>query len=495
MPKKSPKPIAESKIEAMHDQEAELRGALLRGQFDLAKLGRFPVILLLSGEDRPGINAALNSLHDWLDARYLDLFAFGPEMPEEKGRPFFWRYWNHLPRRGRIGVYYHSYGINSLADRVSGRLDDKAWKQRLEDIRSFERRLTDDGALILKYWFPNVPETKRKGIEKRVAKVAGAMTLMSAKGDKLKPDQPLFEKARKQLLSETSTTSSTWTVLEQTETEERCLFITKDLRNHLTARLKSWREPVRGVPPRVVCFPGEAALPDTLGTLSQKVTRKDDLEDTLEKLQIRLQAAAEKACDRKRSSIIVFEGPDAAGKGGVIRRMTSAMDALHYRVFPIPKPTPEENQFHYLWRFWNKLPRPGHMAIFDRSWYGRVLVERVEGFATKDEWSRAYDEINDFERQVTAAGTVLLKFFLHIDADEQLGRFERRLANPLKKHKITEEDFRNRDKWRPHCQAANVMFARTSTPSAPWTVVPANSKKLARVMVLEKVVKALEENL
>jgi polyphosphate:AMP phosphotransferase len=495
MPRSSAKPATEERHELTPAMESQLRAGLLKGQFDLNKLARFPVVVLLSGDDRSGINAALNFLHEWLDARYLELFSFGPETPEEKGRPPLWRYWNNLPRRGRIGVYYHAYGINSVVERLSGALTDKAWRERLDDIRSFEKQLSDDGALILKFWMPSPLATRKKSEPRKVVRLNEVWTLPEEKNGKSKVQRDRYDKVTQQLLTETSTTASSWTVVDQGGTDERCLAIATALRVALTSHLKTWRDPRRGTPPRVVCFPGEATLPDQLGALPAKPSVASDPEAALDRLQTRLQHVSERAYERKLNSIIVFEGPDAAGKGGVIRRMTCAMDALHYRVHPIAKPTPEENQFHYLWRFWNKLPRPGHMAIFDRSWYGRVLVERVEGFATKTEWTRAYDEINDFERQITRSGTVLLKFFLHIDFDEQLGRFERRLGNPLKKHKITEEDFRNRDKWKPHCQAANVMFARTSPPHAPWTVIPANSKKAARILVLEKVVNALEERL
>ena len=190
--------------------------------------------------------------------------------------------------------------------------------------------------------------------------------------------------------------------------------------------------------------------------------------------------------------MLAFEGWDAAGKGGAIRRLTRAMDAAHYRVIPIAAPTDEELSHHYLWRFWRRLPREGHVAIFDRSWYGRVLVERVEGFATEDEWKRAYAEINDFEEQLTLRGELVLKFWIHISQEEQLRRFKAREKVPFKKYKITEDDYRNREKWSAYELAANEMIQRTSTDYAKWCLIPGNDKRTARVEVLKTMCRELE---
>jgi polyphosphate kinase 2 (PPK2 family) len=185
--------------------------------------------------------------------------------------------------------------------------------------------------------------------------------------------------------------------------------------------------------------------------------------------------------------IIVVEGPDAAGKGGAVKRLVERLDPRHIRVYSTIKPTEEEYAHHYLWRFWNKLPRRGEMAIFDRSWYGRVLVERVEGFCTKDEWRRAYREINEFERVLHDDGAIIVKMWLHITKEEQMSRFEKRAEDPLKHWKITDEDWRNRNRWKDYIAAAEDMFAGTSPDFAPWQVIPANFKWYARVKVLRTV--------
>lgn len=215
----------------------------------------------------------------------------------------------------------------------------------------------------------------------------------------------------------------------------------------------------------------------------------------LKKYQLRLihqQLALRKV---KRSLVVAVEGPDAAGKGGAIKRLVERLDPRYVRVWSVIKPTPEEYAHHYLWRFWNKLPPYGELAIFDRSWYGRLLVERVEHFATDAEWKRAYGEINEFERQIVDDGTILVKLYLHISKEEQLRRFELRQADPYKHWKITEEDWRNRKKWAEHIAAAEEMFRKTSTRVAPWTVIPANFKWHARVRVAKTVLDALDKAL
>ena len=192
---------------------------------------------------------------------------------------------------------------------------------------------------------------------------------------------------------------------------------------------------------------------------------------------------------------MAFEGWDAGGKGGAIKRLTEKMDPRGYAVVPTASPNDIEKAHHYLWRFWNEFPKDGHIAIFDRTWYGRVMVERIEGFATEDEWTRAYKEMNDMELQLAHNGTVILKFWLHIDPDEQERRFNDRMANPEKQWKITDEDWRNRAKWHEYEIAVDDMLLKTSTSYAPWIVVEANSKYYARIKVLETVVHALEEAL
>jgi len=225
--------------------------------------------------------------------------------------------------------------------------------------------------------------------------------------------------------------------------------------------------------------------------LSRQIAEKDKYKDKLKKYQLQLLHQQRLLMESKRTLILVFEGPDAAGKGGVIRRMVEKLDPRNIRVYSVIKPTPEENAHHYLWRFWTRLPGRGEIAVFDRSWYGRVLVERVEGFATDEEWKRAYEEINDFERTMAHDGVIFCKFYLHITKDEQLYRFKRRESDPYKHWKINEEDWRNREKWDEHNEAAEAMFQKTDTEWAPWSLIEANYKWFARVKAIKTVVERL----
>lgn len=225
--------------------------------------------------------------------------------------------------------------------------------------------------------------------------------------------------------------------------------------------------------------------------LSKQIVDKSEYRERVQELQLQLLKFQRKILDSKRNVILVFEGPDAAGKGGVIKRITEKLDPRLIRVYSIVKPTQEEYRHHYLWRFWNKMPAEGEVAIFDRSWYGRVLVERVESFCSEKEWQRAYEEINNMEKTLVDAGSVFMKFYLHISKEEQLRRFEERAADPYKHWKISEEDWRNRRKWKEHIEAAEEMFDQTSTKTAPWTLIEGEFKWHARVKTLKALVKKL----
>lgn len=233
--------------------------------------------------------------------------------------------------------------------------------------------------------------------------------------------------------------------------------------------------------------------PVILDQLDQnKSVEQEEYRTKIKEYQLRLLNLQRALMETRHNLVVIVEGPDAAGKGGAIRRLVEKLDPRTFRVYSVVKPTQEEYQHHYLWRFWSKLPLYGQIAIFDRSWYGRVLVERVEGFATPVEWKRAYREINEFERLLAEDGTLIVKVYFHITKDEQLDRFKRREADPLKHWKITEEDWRNRRKWAEHNEAAEDMFEQTWTHYAPWTVVEANFKWFARLKFLRTTIRALE---
>lgn len=475
--------------DALEARLPALRVDLLNGQFDLQERAEFPVVVLLGYDDPLGGDAVFDRLHEWMDARLIVGTAYGPLAEEERERPRFWRYWRALPPRGRIGLLLGAYATRAVAERMRGELDPEGFEGRLACIRNFERALAADGALVLKFWLHlsakeharRLKEADRNDETWRYDE--GELALLERAEEGL----PIVE----ELLEGTDAPHAPWIVVDAEDPQHRDLAVARAIRDALGARLGT-RPPAP--PPAEPREPvtGEGALSgiDLSATLERDEyeKRKDDLQERVG----RLSRAARRA---GVSSVLAFEGWDAAGKGGAIRRLTRPISARDVRIVPIAAPTEEERAHHYLWRFWRQLPRAGHMQIFDRSWYGRVLVERVEGLAREEEWRRAYAEIVDFEDQLVERGVVLCKFWLHLDPDEQLRRFEAREQTPYKKYKITAEDYRNRRRWDDYVAAAEEMVARTHTERAPWTLVSANDKRWARVRVLEVVCDALERSL
>ena len=301
------------------------------------------------------------------------------------------------------------------------------------------------------------------------------------------------------MLAETDTTEAPWTIVEATDREYRLLKTFKTvvdaMQRSLDARAAQPAAAVRR-PRASIMVPALKAQPSLLDRvdLSRRLDEKK-YEQELPKLQIRLRELQFHSYEAGIATVVVYEGWDAAGKGGNIRRLTELLDPRAYTVVPIAKPEGDEASHHYLWRFWRHLPRAGFLTIFDRSWYGRVLVERVEGFATDDEWQRAYQEIREFERSLTNSGTVLVKFWLHTSVEEQLRRFQEREEIEYKRYKITPEDWRNREKMDVYLPAVTQMLQETSTREAPWTIVEAEDKSWARVRTLRTLCERLEDAL
>ena len=469
---------------AYEEAVPELRVELIRHQILLAE-ATFPVIIVLAGNDRVACNETLNLLHEWLDPRFVKSSAFDLSSDEEKERPLFWRYWRRMPPRGRIGVFLGGWATRGLTPALRLELDDSALARWTAHVREFEQELAEDGALILKLWL-HVPKDE---LQKRMkqAKKGGANGYWALDETDAKIlehfDEAMLD--AEQLLRQTSTGYSPWNIVESTDFRSRNLTVARQILKALSKRLAA-PEKDPGMQTIEVARPGIEAQRTVLDTVDLKSSLdKKEYKKRLEKAQAQMFRTAREAREKGLSSVIVFEGWDAAGKGGAIRRLTGAMDATLYHVIPIAAPTEEERAQHYLWRFWRHLPRRGRTTIFDRSWYGRVLVERVEKFAFSTDWQRAYSEIRDFEEQLGEHGIVVTKFWLHIDQEEQLRRFQEREQTPHKQHKITEEDYRNRERWREYELAVNEMVQRTSTRLAPWTLVPANDKRFARVHVVE----------
>ena len=476
---------------AKGDYEAavpDLRVDLVNMQYDLQQAD-FSALVLLVADDRKALNEAIDVLHEWLDARYLHTHVFMHPRPEELEYPAYWRYWRAMPPKGRIGLLAGAWPLRALAERLLEEGTDETLKRRFEYMNALERCLVDDGTVLIKLWL-HVPKAEAKRRLKKARKDPDSEPYVD------RDDQRLYElyddmiPLVERTLQKTSTGAAPWHVIEATNARYRNLRMTRAILTAIRERLDA--------PPQRLAPRAEPPEPDGVGLLDtvdlERTLERDDYRERLANLQADLARLVVRARD-KFATVLVFEGWDAAGKGGVIRRLTHAMYAQDYRVFPIAAPTDEELAHHYLWRFWRHVPRDGQVAIFDRSWYGRVLVERVEGLATPEEWRRAYAEINDFESQLAHHGMVVLKFWLHVDPEEQLRRFQAREQTAYKKYKITGEDYRNRESWSAYTAAVNEMVPRTTTEHAPWHLVAANQKRWARIQVLDAVVAALRARL
>jgi AMP-polyphosphate phosphotransferase len=467
----------------------ELRTSLLKVQAEVEQ-AKFPVIVLLNGADGAGKAETLNLLNEWLDARYLTTEAYDTPTEAERARPEYWRYWMTLPKAGQIGLFLGSWYTPPILGRVMNDSKPRAFEQALTRINAFERTLADSGALIIKFWFHVSKKDQKKRL--KAEERAKNTRLLVSKSNWLHHEHyDEFISVTERALFETSTGHAPWTVIESADDRYRNLTAGRALLERIQHHLANRQ--VSTAPGALPELADPVTLLDQLD-LSVKLD-KPTYEKRMAELQGELGELARKLKKRQRSAILLFEGSDAAGKGGAIRRLVWALDARQYRIIPISAPTDEERAHHYLWRFFRHLPRRGRITIYDRSWYGRVLVERVEGFTSEESWRRAYKEINDFEQELVRDGIVLVKFWLQISPDEQLRRFQDREREPWKQHKITAEDYRNRRKTNQYEAAAAEMIARNSTDHAPFTLVEAEDKHYARVKVLETVCERLRQAL
>ncbi|MDP2785286.1 MAG: polyphosphate:AMP phosphotransferase [Sulfurimicrobium sp.] len=479
---------------ATYDKEVPLlREALLDTQLDLAQSGKFPVIVLLGGVDGAGRGETVNLLNEWMDPRHVQSHGMGEPSDEELDRPMMWRFWRALPPKGKIGVFLGSWYTWPILNRVTGVTKIADLDQSLERAKRLEKMLTDEGALIIKFWLhlSKDKQEKRLKVLEKDPKTRWRVTGRDWEHFKL---YDKFRTVHESVIRHTSTAEAPWFIVEGEDPRYRSLTIGKMIQEAIRKRLDAAEKPAAGInaPP---LLPSIDHL-DILKTLdlSQKIEKKK-YEEELEKYQGKLALLTRDPRFREITVIAVFEGNDAAGKGGSIRRITGALDARIYQVVPIAAPTEEERAQPYQWRFWRHVPRRGRVTIFDRSWYGRVLVERVEGYCSEADWMRAYSEINDFESQLARHNIVVSKFWLTISKEEQLKRFKEREKTGFKRYKITDEDWRNREKWDAYEQAICDMVDRTSTESAPWTLVEANDKYFARIKVLKTLCDQIESRL
>ena len=443
-----------------------LREALLDMQLELIKSASFPVIILLGGVDGAGRGETVNLLNEWMDPRHIETHGMGDPTDEELQRPEMWRFWQALPPKGKIGMFLGSWYTSPIIDRVYGKIKKEQIDNSMEAIARFEKMLTDEGALILKFWM-HLSKDKQEVRLRTLEKSAKTRWRVSARDWTHFKLYDKFRKVSERAIDQTSTAESPWIIVEGEDSNYRSLTVGKVILEAIRKRIEEGDAEQKH---RTHVAPLLPAI-DNLHVLKRlnlnlKIEKKK-YEDLLEKYQGKLNLLMRHPQMKDLSVVVVFEGNDAAGKGGSIRRVTQALDARYYQVIPIASPTEEERAQPFLWRFWRRLPRRGRVTIFDRSWYGRVLVERVEGFCSTYDWMRAYGEINDFEEQLIDSSTILFKFWLSISNAEQLRRFEERQSTGFKRFKITDEDWRNREKWSEYEQAVCDMVDRTSNSHAP----------------------------
>ncbi len=449
---------------------------------------KIPVMVVFEGLDASGKGTLINRMIQSLDPRGFKVFTLGREKEDEVMRPYFWRFFTKTAERGRMHIFDQSWYKGFYEKDLSEK-----------DVLDFEEMLTEDGTLIVKFFLMISKEEQKKRLDKlqKNSETSWRVTQRDKENNKN------YEKCLKKydrILVHTDTANAPWTVVEATDR----LYATCKI---VTTMVEKMEKAVKEAGKAAKSMTEDTEISDQAMETEKfrnGVLQGIDLDKTLTReeykrkkkdLQKRLITLHNKMYLKRVPVILAFEGWDAGGKGGAIKRLTQAMDPRGYEVVPVAAPNDIEKAHHYLWRFWEKIPKAGHMAIFDRTWYGRVLVERIEGFASEKEWSRAYSEINNMEEQFTNAGYIVLKFWMHIDKEEQERRFHERENTPAKQWKITDEDWRNRAKWDEYEKAVDEMIVRTSTEDAPWIVVEANSKYYARIKVLETVVAALEERL
>ncbi len=469
-----------------------LREALLDAQYDLLSAKDFPVLIIIGGIEGAGKSETVQTLNEWLDPRHVHTHGFLMPTDEEAERPPMYRFWRALPPKGEMGIFFGSWYSLPMVSRVLGDASDADLDQSINVIRHLERMLHNEGVLILKFWLHISEREQRKRLSALEAD-SDTRWRYTKTIERLAERYDEVRDTAEKMLRETSTGEAPWTVIDGHDHRHRTLALGKALLDVLRRRLDA-PEAERLVTAAPVTAQGGNVLLIRSLDLAQRLER-EEYRELLDKYQGRFARLVGSKAFRRHSLVLAFEGSDAAGKGGAIRRVTGALDARLYQIVPVAAPTEEERAQPYLWRFWRHVPGHSGIAIFDRTWFGRVLVERVEGFCSEADWMRAYDEINEFEEQLVGNGTILCKFWLQISKDEQLKRFQEREKTGFKRFKITEDDWRNRDRWEDYERAVAEMVDRTSTSLAPWNLVEANDKWFARVKVLRTICEALEKAL
>jgi AMP-polyphosphate phosphotransferase len=468
----------------------KLQDALLDAQFDMREGATRAVALIVTGIPGAGRSEVVNELLGWLDPKFVTVYGFREPNDVERERPQLWRYWRVMPPKGRIMILHAGwYGEFLSASARDGHRAEKSARREVERIRSLERMLVADGVAVVKVHLHIAPDTQRKRLRK-LMKDPTTRWRVTAEDQRMAAHYRRVEKAYEVCLKATEQPCAPWHLVDGTDRQHRALEVGRTLLAGITG--KPGRGALRAQSQAARVAAGKVGRVKLATRPTAARVAEEEYDHELETLQGRLARLSRRRRFARHAVVMAFEGMDAAGKGGAIRRITAALDARQYRVVPISAPSPDEIARPYLWRFWFHLPPRGNYTIFDRSWYGRVLVERVRGFAAPADWRRAYDEINEFERQLTEHRVIVAKFWLSVGKAEQMARFQERDRNPLKRFKVDPEDWVNRKLWDAYQAAAREMLARTDTPHAPWTIVPADDKRQARLDVLRALCNHIE---
>lgn len=444
---------------------------------------KLPVLIVIDGWESSGKGYMINELIQGLDPRYYRVSVFDEPNEEERRRPFLWRFVNKMPRRGHLALFDRSYYFHLLNQPELGKEEKRS---AVEDILALEKMLWEDDTIVIKFFLHQKEKTQHVRIDE-LKKDQNRCFMVTPRDEAQYKNYEKYLEHFDGILEMTSTDLVPWYVVSSEDLKEaskNIIGLTVDALQNGVDRFFNKQKAGTGMKKREVMLEHPLQQVDLTKTIEKKEYRK-----RLKDLQKKAQEMAYQLYTLGIPSVVVFEGMDASGKGGSIMRLTRKIDPRGYDVLTTAAPDDTEKQYHYLWRFYKNFPKKGKMTIFDRSWYGRVLVERIEGFSSEAQWGRAYEEITKMEHHLQKFGAMVLKYYLHIDSDEQLKRFKEREETPDKMYKITEEDWRNRDKWPAYIEATNEMLVRTHTKEAPWIIVEGNDKRYARIKVLETFIK------
>lgn len=475
--------------EELRTRLAAARNKLAMQQLKIVKQG-LPVIVLMEGWGAAGKGSTIGKVIRNLDPRFFKVATMAAPTMEERRKPFGCRYFAQIPESGKFTFLDSGWMDEITSGCLSGALDEAAYAARISSVERFERQLTDNGYLLMKFFFHiNEKEQGRRLQALRADK--DTRWRVSGHDEWQNKHYGKCRKVFERYLTDTNVSTAPWYIVDAKSRQWAQLQVLEQLCQGIETALANKN---LAVPLLQNIFPLQK-MPKLAEVKLDKWIEEKAYKQELDKLQARLGELHNRLYRKKIPLIIAYEGWDAAGKGGNIKRITEALDPRGFEVHPIASPEPHEKTRHYLWRFWTKLPKTGHIAIFDRTWYGRVMVERIEGYCSENDWQRAYHEINEFESELVDWGAVVIKFWVQIDKDTQLARFTERANTPGKEWKITDEDWRNRDKWDQYEAAVNEMIQKTSTAAAPWHILESADKKYARIKALKIVIAELEKKL